>query len=579
MESTEELLRTHATLTSRVRSFQRDHRRTLSDLPSPPQSLLALPLIPAPSPPLPNTPPRRPLSSGAQQSQRVVQPDIPASKRAKVARYANYVPEEETIRNDYSQRYVDTGEWSQNWILGAEPEKRFEEYPKQQRLLALKKAAVAEHALSPFHIPQSALSTILPQSSCKFDVILIDPPFSSSFTWDTLQSLPITPLAADPSFVFLWVGSGAGEGLEKGREVLAKWGYRRCEDIVWIKTNKLSNNGPGTDPPTTSLLTRTKQHCLMGIRGTVRRSTDSWFVHCNVDTDVIIWEGDPTDPTRKPPEMYTLIENFCLGARRVEVFGRAHSLRPGWVTIGDFDLTPDLIRETGAREWDSEVWESELGRDMLGRALVPVTQEIELLRPKSPNRGGGGVGGSGSGGAPGMMGPPMRTPGAAPQYQTHSRHNSGGAFSGGVGLGMQHPQPQHPHQQQMMAMQQNAMGGMMSNNFGFQNPNPHMVNQGMMMNHPMGGIPGMGMPMQMNMQYQQPHPQQMFSNEMFGTGMMAQGGGNGTGFGMDGMGGMQNPMHAGVMFNPMMGGGSMMGQNMGDQMNPGWNNQWDPNMQ
>lgn len=37
-----------------------------------------------------------------------------------------------------------------------------------------------------------------------------------------------------------------------------------------------------TDPPTTSLLTRTKQHCLIGIRGTVRRSTDSWFVHCNV---------------------------------------------------------------------------------------------------------------------------------------------------------------------------------------------------------------------------------------------------------------------------------------------------------
>ncbi len=88
----------------------------------------------------------------------------------------------------------------------------------------------------------------------------------------------------------------------------------------------------------------------MGIRGTVRRSTDSWFVHCNVgefirrqnlliyllifslDTDVIIWEGDPVDPTRKPPEMYTLIENFCLGFRRLEVFGKLSSLRRGWVT-------------------------------------------------------------------------------------------------------------------------------------------------------------------------------------------------------------------------------------------------------
>lgn len=76
-------------------------------------------------------------------------------------------------------------------------------------------------------------------------MILLDPPFSSSFGWDQLQELPVPNLAADPSFVFLWVGSGAGEGLERGREVLAKWGYRRCEDVVWVKTNKTSNQGPG----------------------------------------------------------------------------------------------------------------------------------------------------------------------------------------------------------------------------------------------------------------------------------------------------------------------------------------------
>lgn len=126
--STDELLKTHAALTARVRAFQRDHRRTLSNLSTPPQSLLSLPLLPLPSPPLPNTPPRRTGGSGSSSSaQRMIRPDVPAAKRAKVARYSNYVPEEETIRNDYSQRYVDTGEWSQNWVLGAEPEKRFEE--------------------------------------------------------------------------------------------------------------------------------------------------------------------------------------------------------------------------------------------------------------------------------------------------------------------------------------------------------------------------------------------------------------------------------------------------------------------
>lgn len=48
------------------------------------------------------------------------------------------------------------------------------------------------------------------------------------------------------------------------------------------------------DPPTDSIFQNTKEHCLMGIRGTVRRATDGHFVHTNIDTDVIVWEGDPT---------------------------------------------------------------------------------------------------------------------------------------------------------------------------------------------------------------------------------------------------------------------------------------------
>ncbi|KAJ6619051.1 MT-A70-domain-containing protein [Mycena sp. CBHHK59/15] len=319
-----DLLAAHAALVQTVRTAQQAHRRQLRALRSPPPALLALPLIPSPpaSPLVVDSPPGSPRAQGPPP-----RTDLPPAKRARAARYKNYVPEEETIRNDYSQRYVDGGEWPQNWVLGADPEHRFEEYPKQQRLLALKKAAVAAHAVPPAYLPAADLARLHPT---KFDAILLDPPFSRAFGWTELQALPIPALAADPSFVFLWVGSGAGDALESGREVLARWGYRRCEDVVWVKTNRTSNKGPGTDPPTSSLLTRTKQHCLIGIRGTVRRSTDSWFVHCNVDTDVIFWEGDPSDPTRKPPEMYTLIENFCLGTRRLELFAAAP--RAGWVT-------------------------------------------------------------------------------------------------------------------------------------------------------------------------------------------------------------------------------------------------------
>lgn len=393
--SANELLSTHSVLIKNSRLSQQNHRRQLHSLHSPPHELLRLPLIPTPPlSPLPDSPPVLPVSK-LQQPPRI---DLPPAKRARVARYHNYVPEEETIRNDYSQRYVDSGDWPQNWVLGAEPERRFEEYPKQQRLLTLKKASVTSHSLPPSYLFYSELLSLHPS---KFDVILLDPPFSSSFTWDHLQELPVPTFAGDPSFVFLWVGSGAGEGLERGREILAKWGYRRCEDVVWVKTNKTSNQGPGTDPPTTSLLTRTKLHCLIGIRGTVRRSTDSWFVHCNVDTDVIFWEGDPTDPTRKPPEMYTLIENFCLGLRRLEIFGRPSSLRRGWVTVmgqgqderlvslDDTQGTVNVEGEEGGRatRWDRESWEEgikELSNG--GKAVVPMTSEIDALRPKSPFR-------------------------------------------------------------------------------------------------------------------------------------------------------------------------------------------------
>ncbi|KAI9435593.1 MT-A70-domain-containing protein [Lactarius indigo] len=411
LASANDILAQHLALITRVRDSQKSHRRKLRTLSSPPQSILKLPLIPSPKPSPPPSPPSSPLLVPRRRPPRT---DLPPPKRARAAHYENYVPEEETIRNDYSQRYVDGGEWPQNWVLGAEPERRFEEYPKQQRLLALKKASVTEYALPPMYLPFSELASL---QSSKFDVIVLDPPLSSSFSWNTLQDLPLATLAADPSFVFLWVGSGAGDGLERGREVLAKWGYRRCEDVCWVKTNLESNRGPGTDPPTTSLLTRTKQHCLIGIRGTVRRSTDSWFVHCNVDTDVILWEGDPTDPTRKPPEMYTLIENFCLGLRRLELFARARSLRRGWVSVlaeGEETHVPAQLdggvnvlgQELGVERverWDQDKWEGAMrGWLQSGRAVVPMTPEVDALRPKSPVRGGGS-GNVQSGGA--VMGP------------------------------------------------------------------------------------------------------------------------------------------------------------------------------
>lgn len=121
--------------------------------------------------------------------------------------------------------------------------------------------------------------------------------------------------------------------------MLLRWGFRRCEEVVWVRTKpsvrtkgtKGTKRGDGSgrvgdgggrgsgdkgrgrasfrrrregttlpkdesehdtgeeeteepeeDPIPTNLLVTQKEHCLVGIRGTVRRKTDGWFVHCNV---------------------------------------------------------------------------------------------------------------------------------------------------------------------------------------------------------------------------------------------------------------------------------------------------------
>jgi mRNA (2'-O-methyladenosine-N6-)-methyltransferase len=48
-----------------------------------------------------------------------------------------------------------------------------------------------------------------------------------------------------------------------------------------------------------------------------------------LDADVIVSEVRET--SRKPDEVYGLIERLCPGGRKVEIFGRKHNTRPGCV--------------------------------------------------------------------------------------------------------------------------------------------------------------------------------------------------------------------------------------------------------
>ncbi|RLN39683.1 hypothetical protein C2845_PM01G41050 [Panicum miliaceum] len=134
-----------------------------------------------------------------------------------------------------------------------------------------------------------------------------------------------------------------------------------------------------------------QEHCLMGIKGTVRCSTDGHIIHANIDTDIIIAE-EPTDgSTKKPEDMYRIIEHFALGRRRLELFGEDHNIRPGWLTLGKDLSTSNFNKEAYIKNFadrDGKVWQGGGGRNPPPEAphLVVTTPEIESLRPKSPQK-------------------------------------------------------------------------------------------------------------------------------------------------------------------------------------------------
>jgi mRNA (2'-O-methyladenosine-N6-)-methyltransferase len=58
--------------------------------------------------------------------------------------------------------------------------------------------------------------------------------------------------------------------------------------------------------------------------------------------------------------MYSLIENFCLGFRRLEIFGRPSSLRRGWVTVGDIDDAAYELEKVNGKAWDREWYDADI---------------------------------------------------------------------------------------------------------------------------------------------------------------------------------------------------------------------------
>eukprot|EP01056_Protomagalhaensia_sp_Gyna25_P000874 Protomagalhaensia_sp_Gyna_25__873@NODE_1421_length_1851_cov_123_456402_g1146_i0_p1_GENE_NODE_1421_length_1851_cov_123_456402_g1146_i0NODE_1421_length_1851_cov_123_456402_g1146_i0_p1_ORF_typecomplete_len438_score69_02MTA70/PF05063_14/2_4e44EF_assoc_1/PF08355_12/1_6EF_assoc_1/PF08355_12/3_4e02_NODE_1421_length_1851_cov_123_456402_g1146_i0401314 len=383
------------------------------------------------------------------------------------------------VKNDHNQVWIDRAEPPHNFIREATMSARFTQYPRWARLIQEK----VEIRNARVHPPQFLRCNLkrfdLASLGTQFDVILVDPPWEEyrrrtpgaprlpeDRTWSMqdLKDLRVDLLADNQCFLCLWAGA---THLDDARTLMSHWGFRRCEDITWLKTREGTAAEEDSPPLGGSLnadsespeegeqaarlrrvqewmqapqravlgphddeaiLHRMKEHCLVGLRGLIRRSLDGHFVHANIDTDIVI---DPvkvdSDPdgllsTEKPVEVYEIIERFCLGRRKIELFGTDRNIRPGWLTLG-LDLTATAFQPKEYLSWftNAETTESNetaafMGFSNSGQAQnvfrVPdstgatkdeasansfpalqsyrggryegTTQTLEFLRPKSP---------------------------------------------------------------------------------------------------------------------------------------------------------------------------------------------------
>ncbi|XP_074645216.1 N(6)-adenosine-methyltransferase catalytic subunit METTL3-like [Tubulanus polymorphus] len=176
----------------------------------------------------------------------------------------------------------------------------------------------------------------------KCAVVMADPPWDihmelpyGTMSDDEMRALEL-PALSDDGFIFLWV---TGRAMELGRECLRLWGYKRIDELIWVKTNQLQRiirTGR-----TGHWLNHGKEHCLVGVKGNPQG------VNRGLDADILVAEVRAT--SHKPDEIYGIIERLSPGTRKVELFGRPHNAQPNWITLGNqLDgvrlLDPEIVK-------------------------------------------------------------------------------------------------------------------------------------------------------------------------------------------------------------------------------------------
>jgi N6-adenosine-specific RNA methylase IME4 len=218
--------------------------------------------------------------------------------------------------------------------------------------------------------------------------------------------------------------------LEEGLNLMRQWGFKQVEDICWLQTNKgssatASRSGGSVDPNT--VLQRTHEHCLMGLRGEPYMLRDRdlasctpdermrlqlvQFIHAGSAVDVFVADAPSSkDSSAKPTQLYDIIESYCMGRRRLELFGSEHNVRRGWLTLGS--SIPEVLDNFDINRFKAQF------------EVVPLREAVAADAEGDDGSGGGG-GGAGAGGtsAEWITAPAVPSLAARNAYQKRLEHD------------------------------------------------------------------------------------------------------------------------------------------------------------
>eukprot|EP00924_Labyrinthula_sp_SR-Ha-C_P001744 augustus_masked-scaffold_64-processed-gene-0.14-mRNA-1 protein AED:0.44 eAED:0.44 QI:0/0/0/1/1/1/2/0/990 len=166
----------------------------------------------------------------------------------------------------------------------------------------------------------------------QFDVILLDPAWRDGVSNNPTRGLNISyptlnveeikkipvPEICPKGVIALWVTNSK---VQEGMDILKCWGAELVEVLVWIKktrSGKLWNShGP--------YVRHNKEILLLAVKGKPLLAPSR-------SGDVII--SRVRQQSRKPDEIYQILERLDPEARYLEMFGRRWNCREGWNTIG-----------------------------------------------------------------------------------------------------------------------------------------------------------------------------------------------------------------------------------------------------